>query len=154
MAGLHQEIDRSFNEFAQGPNSNGGSANLLPTIDIAIRSRSTPGLERKDVKISIDDDTLSIGGEKRIEEDQKDKNVQHSKRCHGVFMRVLQLPCVDPLRARCDVERRPEDHDSETGQPGSEEDRGQGRSNENDPGGPRGTRMGTSSRERASCDLR
>ena len=51
-----------------------------------------PGLERKDVEISIEDDTLTIRGEKKIEENQKDKNVQHSERTYGVFLRVLQLP--------------------------------------------------------------
>jgi HSP20 family protein len=103
LFGLHQEIDRLFNEFAQGPSANGGSANLVPTIDITETDKTIevsaemPGLERKDVEISIDDDTLTIRGEKRFEEDQKDKNVQHSERCYGVFMRVLQLPPgVDP----------------------------------------------------------
>src|ERR1700680_1990140 len=51
-----------------------------------------PGLERKDVEITIEDDTLTIRGEKKIEENQKDKNVQHSERAYGVFLRVLQLP--------------------------------------------------------------
>jgi HSP20 family protein len=56
-----------------------------------------PGLERKDVEISIEDDTLTIRGEKKIEENQKDKNVQLSERSYGVFLRVLQLPAgVDP----------------------------------------------------------
>jgi len=56
-----------------------------------------PGLERKDVEISIEDDALTIRGEKKIEGDQNDKNVQHSERSYGAFMRVLQLPPgVDP----------------------------------------------------------
>src|SRR4051812_34140702 len=89
LFGLHQEIDRLFNEFAQGPSANGGSANLVPTIDITETDKTIevsaemPGLERKDVEISIDDDTLTIRGEKRFEEDQKDKNVQRSERCYG-----------------------------------------------------------------------
>jgi HSP20 family protein len=103
LFGLHREIDRLFNDFAQVPNANGGSANLVPNIDIAESDKAIevsaemPGLERKDVEISIEDDTLTIRGEKKIEEDEKDKNVQHSERCYGVFMRVLQLPSgVDP----------------------------------------------------------
>src|ERR1700750_3339807 len=56
-----------------------------------------PGLERKDVEISIEDDMLTIRGEKKVEENQKDKNVQHSERVYGVFRRVLQLPPgIDP----------------------------------------------------------
>jgi HSP20 family protein len=103
LFGLHREIDRLFNEFAQIPGANGGPANIVPKIDISETDKAIevsaemPGLERKDIDISIEDDTLTIRGEKKIEEDQKDKNVQHSERTYGVFVRMLQLPPgVDP----------------------------------------------------------
>jgi HSP20 family protein len=102
LFGLHREIDRLFSEFAQGI-GNGGQANIVPNIEISETDKTIevsaemPGLERKDVEISVDDDTLTIRGEKKVEENQKDKNVQHSERCYGVFMRVLQLPPgIDP----------------------------------------------------------
>ena len=105
LFGLHREIDRLFNEFAQGAGANGALAKLIPNIDIAETDKAIevsaemPGLERKDIDISIEDDTLTIRGEKKIEEDQKDKNVQHSERRYGVFMRVLQLPAgADPSK--------------------------------------------------------
>jgi HSP20 family protein len=101
LFGLHREIDRLFSEFAQGIGQNG--ANIVPNIEIcetdkAIEvSAEMPGLERKDVDISIEDDTLTIRGEKKVEESQKDKNVQLSERSYGVFYRVLQLPPgIDP----------------------------------------------------------
>ena len=60
-----------------------------------------PALERKDVEISVDDDTLTIRGEKKVEETQKDRNVQLSERSYGVFVRVLQLPPgIDPSSDR------------------------------------------------------
>src|ERR1700719_3758025 len=100
LFGLHREIDRLFSEFAQGV---GPSAKIIPNIDISETDKAIevsaemPGLERKDVEISIDDDTLTIRGEKKVEESQGDKNVQHSERTYGVFLRVLQLPPgVDP----------------------------------------------------------
>jgi HSP20 family protein len=102
LFGLHREIDRLFSEFAQGLGPN-GSQSIIPNMDIsetneAIEvSAEMPGLERKDVEISVDDDTLTIRGEKKVEEGQKDKNVQHSERSYGVFLRVLQLPPgIDP----------------------------------------------------------
>jgi len=68
-----------------------------------------PGLERKDVEISVEDNLLTIRGEKRIEREQKDekkkddkqkddrKNVHLAERSYGVFYRVFQLPPgVDP----------------------------------------------------------
>ena len=101
LFGLHREIDRLFSEFAQGMGPNG--ANIVPNIEISETDKTIevsaemPGLERKDVDISIEDDTLTIRGEKKVEESQKDKNVQLSERCYGVFYRVLQLPPgIDP----------------------------------------------------------
>ena len=64
------------------------------SIEISTSLRSRPGIS---ALISIDDDTLTIRGEKKIEENQKDKNVQLSERSYGVFLRVLQLPPgIDP----------------------------------------------------------
>jgi HSP20 family protein len=103
LFGLHREIDRLFNEFAQHVGLNRTLTNIIPSIDVcetdkAIEvSAEMPGLERKDVEISIEDDTLTIRGEKKVEEERKDKNVQLSERSYGVFYRVLQLPPgVDP----------------------------------------------------------
>ena len=103
LFGLHREIDRLFSDFAQGIGPNGTPANIIPNIEITESDKTIevnaemPGLERKDVEISIEDDTLTIRGEKKVEENQKDKNVQHSERVYGVFMRVLQLPSgIDP----------------------------------------------------------
>jgi HSP20 family protein len=102
LFGLHREIDRLFNEFAQGVGPD-GTKNIVPSIEISETDKAIeisaemPGLERKDVEITIEDDTLTIRGEKKIEENQKDKNVQHSERAYGVFLRMLQLPPgIDP----------------------------------------------------------
>ena len=101
LFGLHREIDRLFSEFAQGLGPSG--AKIIPNIEISETDKTIevsaemPGLERKEVEISIEDDTLTIRGEKKVEEGQKDKNVQLSERSYGVFMRVLQLPSgIDP----------------------------------------------------------
>ena len=101
LFGLHREIDRLFSEFAQGLGPSG--AKIIPNIEISETDKTIevsaemPGLERKEVEISIEDDTLTIRGEKKVEEGQKDKNVQLSERSYGVFLRVLQLPPgIDP----------------------------------------------------------
>src|SRR3981081_4396065 len=102
LFGLHREIDRLFSEFAQGI-CPGGAQSITPNNDITETDKAMevsaelPGLERKDVEISIEDDTLTIRGEKKVEENQKDKNVQLRQRSYGGFLRVLQLPPgIDP----------------------------------------------------------
>jgi HSP20 family protein len=103
LFGLHREIDRLFSEFAQGIGPEGGQANIIPNIEVSETDNvieitaEMPGLERNDIDISIEDDTLTIRGEKRVEERQEERNVQLSERTYGVFLRVLQLPPgIDP----------------------------------------------------------
>jgi HSP20 family protein len=105
---LHREIDRLFDDLTRGgfgtlPSP--AQTNLMPSIDVTETDKEIeitaelPGLERKDVDISIEDDLLTIRGEKKVEtkEEDKDKNYQVSERSYGVFYRVIPLPPgVDP----------------------------------------------------------
>jgi HSP20 family protein len=104
---LHREIDRLFDDLTNGFGLSGsqGTSNLMPSIDVTETDNEIaitvemPGLERKDVDISLENDVLTIRGEKKMEaeKDDKDKNVHLAERSYGVFYRVLQLPPgVDP----------------------------------------------------------
>ena len=77
----------------------------MPTVDVTEDEKEIeitvemPRLERKDVQISVEDNMLTIRGEKESKSEQKDdrKNVHLAERSYGVFYRVLQLPTgVDP----------------------------------------------------------
>jgi HSP20 family protein len=105
---LHREIDRLFEDFTRGLDVAGqAQVNLVPSIDVAetdkeiVITAEMPGLERKDVEISVEDDVLTIRGEKQVEKQQDDnnKNYHLSERSYGVFLRVLQLPAgIDPSK--------------------------------------------------------
>ena len=105
---LQREIDRVFDEFTRGVPMFATQAlmNILPSVDVAETEKEIeitaelPGLEREDVEISLEDDMLTIRGEKKVEAEQgdkKDRNHHLSERSYGVFYRVLQLPPgIDP----------------------------------------------------------
>jgi HSP20 family protein len=112
---LQREVDRLFEEFSRGLPMFATPAmmNIVPSVDVAETDKEIeitaelPGLERKDIEISLEDDTLTIRGEKKVEteEDAKkdkgsannNKNYHLSERSYGVFYRVLQLPPgIDP----------------------------------------------------------
>jgi HSP20 family protein len=104
---LQHEVDRLFEEFARGlgPVSVGGNGRLMPSMEVTetdkelVITAELPGLERKDVDISLEDNVLTIRGEKKSETspDDKNKNVHVSERSYGVFYRVLELPSgIDP----------------------------------------------------------
>ena len=98
--GLFYDLARSFG----GP-QNGAGALVAPRMEVAETDKNIevwvelPGFERKDVDISLDGNVLAIRAERKVEQEQeqKDKNVHMSERSYGVFYRVLELPMtVDP----------------------------------------------------------
>jgi len=67
--------------------------NLMVRVDI-------PGIDKDDVDISIQDNTLTIKGEKKRSSDVKEENCYRSERSLGNFNRVLSLPTeVDTSKA-------------------------------------------------------
>ena len=56
--------------------------------------------------MSVSGDTLVLKGEKRQEQEQKDKNYHFSERSYGSFQRAFQLPSsVDRDRVAADFEK-------------------------------------------------
>ena len=112
---LQREIDRLFDELTNsvGMPGNEGVTSLLPSIDVNENDNEIsitvemPGLERKDVDISLENDILTIRGEKKMEaeKDEKDRNVHLAERAYGVFYRALQLPPgVDPSSVQASMQ--------------------------------------------------
>jgi HSP20 family protein len=69
-----------------------------PPIDISEDERSykiaaeLPGLDAKDVEVTVSGDMLVLKGEKRQEKEQRDKNYYFSERSYGAFQRSFELP--------------------------------------------------------------
>jgi HSP20 family protein len=70
----------------------------VPAIDMSEDEKSykitaeLPGLDAKDVDLSIFGDMLVLKGEKRQESEQKNKNYHFSERAYGSFQRAFELP--------------------------------------------------------------
>jgi HSP20 family protein len=58
-----------------------------------------PGVDIKDVEVSVAGDLLTIKGEKKIYREDKSKDFHLVERAHGVFERTIALPfAVDPRK--------------------------------------------------------
>ena len=55
-------------------------------------SAELPGIDAKDIDISVSGDMLVLKGEKRQEKEEKDKNYHFSERAYGSFQRAFELP--------------------------------------------------------------
>jgi HSP20 family protein len=81
---LQREVDRLFEEFTRGLPmlASPGMMNIVPKVDVTETDKEIeitvelPGLERKDVEISVEDDVLTIRGEKRVESEEGDQASQ------------------------------------------------------------------------------
>src|SRR6202045_5090715 len=123
---LQREIDRLFEDFTRGMDVLGqAQINLVTSMDVVetdkeiVITAEMPGLERKDVEISLEDDVLTIRGEKRVESEQGQKDEKNAKsddknkgnyhlseRSYGVFYRVLQLPSgIDPSKIQATMSK-------------------------------------------------
>lgn len=69
-----------------------------PAVDIAetpaayVISAELPGIDRKDVKITVNDGVLLIQGERRSEKEDKDRKHHRVERFYGSFARSFALP--------------------------------------------------------------
>ncbi|MCX8118123.1 MAG: Hsp20/alpha crystallin family protein [Desulfobacterota bacterium] len=70
----------------------------FPTLDVSetkddlVIKAEVPGLEPKDIDISLSDGVLTIKGEKKEEREEKEEDYYLMERCYGSFARSIQLP--------------------------------------------------------------
>ncbi len=93
---LHDKIQRYFGDFSNfGFNMN---ENFYPRIDISEDENSInvsaeiPGVKKENIKITLQDNILTIEGEKKKDSEQKEKNFFRSERMFGSFKRSFTLP--------------------------------------------------------------
>jgi HSP20 family protein len=69
-----------------------------PAVDIHeekdkyIIKADLPGIKQEELDVSVEDDTLTIRGERKLEKEEKQKNYYRSERAYGAFQRSFALP--------------------------------------------------------------
>ncbi len=65
-----------------------------------------PGIDEKDIDVRIDNNTLTINGERKIEKEEKEENFRRVERQYGSFTRSFTLPSsVDTGQVSADYEK-------------------------------------------------
>lgn len=107
FAALQQQMNKLFQDFGQWGRAVQPSASgtWLPAIDVTetpetfVVETEVPGIDPKDVEISVIGDTLTVKGEKESTKETKDAVRHHIERAYGAFSRSVTLPAaVDPER--------------------------------------------------------
>ena len=101
---LQSEMNRLFNTVFDGPAPSGATMrrwmpamDLLEAGDEFLLRADLPGLSEDDVKIELEDSTLTISGERKAEHEGQGEGFYRVERATGAFSRSLTLPKgVDP----------------------------------------------------------
>ena len=100
MTGLKQEMDRVFDrffepqwsEFPAAPGEWAPSLDLAETKDAFVVKAEVPGMDPKDIQVSLQENLLTIKGEKKWEKEDKDERYHRVERSYGAFTRGVRLP--------------------------------------------------------------
>ena len=95
----------------EGPEEALTTTTLAPPVDIyedehnIILKIEVPGIDEKDIDVRIQNNTLTVHGERKLDKDEKEENFRRVERQYGSFTRSFTLPSsVEPgqVSARCD----------------------------------------------------
>jgi len=96
---MRREMDRLWDSFFERrPTKIEEQGEFLPALDLAetdnelVVKCEVPGLEPKDIVISLSDGMLTIKGEKKQEREEKEVDYHLVERSYGAFTRSIQLP--------------------------------------------------------------
>src|SRR3954451_2249415 len=101
LSSLQNDMNRLFNTFFDTTTGgNGGTAprrwipamDLVETEDHFVLKADLPGLSEEDVHIDVEDNILTVSGERKAEHEDKREGYVRVERSYGSFRRSLTLP--------------------------------------------------------------
>jgi HSP20 family protein len=99
LTGLKQDMDRVFDRFFESRwEELPALGDWMPKVDVSetkdsvVVKAETPGMEAKDIQVSLQENVLTITGEKKQEKEEKDERYHRVERSYGSFTRSMRLP--------------------------------------------------------------
>ena len=97
---LQDRVNRIFRESfsPERPDEALTTSNFAPPVDVYEDEHNltlkieVPGIDEKDINVSIENNTLTVHGERRFEKDEKEENFHRVERMYGSFTRSFTLP--------------------------------------------------------------
>ena len=102
-----RELAGFFENFADvnGVRGNGELrfGTFTPAVDVyedehnLVLKLEVPGMNDEDLKVSLENNSLTVSGERKLEKEEKEENFHRIERRYGTFTRTFRLPStVDP----------------------------------------------------------
>jgi HSP20 family protein len=74
------------------------TANFVPAVDVyeddkkVVLKLEVPGIEEKDLDVRVENNTLTVKGERKFDKEEKEENFHRIERRYGSFYRAFTLP--------------------------------------------------------------
>ncbi len=100
LSAAQREMDRILDELGGWPSA-AATGHAVPRLSLSETDNSVeievelPGVDEKDLEVALNEDVLTIKGEKKVERDEQQKDYYHQERIFGRFTRSITLP-FDP----------------------------------------------------------
>ncbi|HEY5999225.1 MAG TPA: Hsp20/alpha crystallin family protein [bacterium] len=101
LSTFQDRMNRLFDDVVKAPyraDEGLSSAAWAPAVDIyetdkeIVLKAELPEMQEKDIDIKVEDNLLSIAGERRMEKEVKEENYHRIERAYGAFNRAFTLP--------------------------------------------------------------
>jgi HSP20 family protein len=100
LTSLQSEMNRLFNTVfdTPAPGNAGTMRRWMPAMDLVesgdhfVLRADLPGMSEEDVKIELEDGTLTLSGERKAEHEEREEGYYRVERAFGSFSRSLTLP--------------------------------------------------------------
>ena len=96
--GFQREMGRLFQDFFPARTENNSTGGWHPTVDVHEDEQAylvdveLPGVAKDDVKVNFHEGSLTISGERKYENESKEKNAHRVERFYGKFSRTFNFP--------------------------------------------------------------
>jgi HSP20 family protein len=112
LSALQQQVNRLFNDSYTGRGEEALGTNFVPPVDVyedeqgITLKMEVPGIDEKDIDIRLENNTLTVRGERKFEKEEKEENFQRVERRYGSFTRSFTLPStVDTDNVSADYDK-------------------------------------------------
>src|SRR5207245_10337752 len=110
---LQDRMNRLFRE-SHGPEGEESlsTSTFAPPVDVyeddhnVVLTIEVPGIDEKDIDVRIENNTLTVHGERKMEKEEKEENFRRVERQYGSFTRSFTLPtAVDTGQVSADYDK-------------------------------------------------
>jgi HSP20 family protein len=98
---LQDRVNRLFHEsVSEGRDESLSTSSFAPAVDVYEDEHNitlkieVPGIDEKDIDVRIENNTLTVHGERKFEKEEKEENYRRIERRYGSFTRTFTLPNI------------------------------------------------------------